>query len=111
MKCNGSKIKMENYFILVILFATIGASDHAKIVDNSSSELSIVERLQRVRQLGHSLFYDWNLGGESEVEGNQKFKPFCSDFPLTYVPLTKIRIASHAFHFFDLAYSHHSIDS
>lgn len=85
MKCNGSKRKVENYFILVILFATIGASEHAKITDNSSSELrheqSIVERLQRVRQLGHSLFYDWNLEGESEIEGNQKFKPFCSDFP------------------------------
>lgn len=38
-------------------------------VEESSSSAS--EKLLQIRQLVRSLIFDWNLGGESEIEGNK----------------------------------------
>ena len=88
MMCNGSKNKIKLYFVLVSLMATIGACNMTAVNHHLSTEprhlmkaeeLTASEKLLQIRQLVRSLIFDWNFGGESEIEGNN-FKPFCSAF-------------------------------
>lgn len=88
MMCNGSKNKIKLYFVLVSLMATIGACDKTPVNHHLSTEprhlmkaeeSTTSDKLLQIRQLVRSLIFEWNFGGESEIEGNN-FKPFCSAF-------------------------------
>lgn len=83
---NGNKINF--YLVLLTLIASLRSCDMTAINNHLSTESrhvmkveesSATEKLLQIRDLVKTLFFDWNFGGESEIEGN-KCKPFCSAF-------------------------------
>lgn len=79
MMCNGSKNKIKLYFVLVSLMATIHVCNMTAVNHHLSTEprhlmkaeeSTASDKLLQIRQLVRSLIFEWNFGGESEIEGN-----------------------------------------
>ncbi len=77
--CNDSKNKVAFYFVLVSLLIRIGhqtevndLSWHLRSAPSTIEQMSTADKLDQIRQLGRSLLFNWNFGGESEVEGNKE---------------------------------------